>query len=123
MICFGFNAKCDGNCHKRRFHTPSYLNTDERSQNDAEAEFQENPHSRCGNKKVEGIISATDFVNIFGGGPKFGLIKGRYGGNLSAAVNEVVETIMERKVVKVYEEDSLEEAVETMFEKMWVAAR
>jgi len=79
--------------------------------------FRRIPIADAGTKRLEGIISATDFVNIFGGGPKFGLIKGRYGGNLSAAVNEVVETIMERNVVTVEETDSLEDAVETMFEK------
>ncbi len=79
--------------------------------------FRRIPIADAGTKRLEGIISATDFVNIFGGGQKFGLVKGRYGGNLSAAVNEVVETIMERKVVTVEETDSLEDAVETMFEK------
>jgi len=79
--------------------------------------FRRIPIADAGTKRLEGIISATDFVNIFGGGQKFGLIKGRYGGNLSAAVNEVVETIMERNVVTVEETDSLEDAVETMFEK------
>ncbi|MBO8180746.1 MAG: CBS domain-containing protein [Archaeoglobus sp.] len=79
--------------------------------------FRRIPIADAGTKRLEGIISATDFVNIFGGGQKFGLVKGRYGGNLSAAVNEVVETIMERNVVTIEETDSLEDAVETMFEK------
>jgi len=79
--------------------------------------FRRIPIADAGTRRLEGIISATDFVNIFGGGPKSGLIKGRYGGNLSAAVNEVVETIMERNVVTVEDADSLEDAVEIMFEK------
>lgn len=79
--------------------------------------FRRIPIADAGTKRLEGIISATDFVNLFGGGSKFGIVKGRYGGNLAAAVNEEVEKIMERKVVTVDYTDSFEDAVEIMFEK------
>lgn len=79
--------------------------------------FRRVPIADAGTKRLEGIISATDFVNIFGGGEKYGLVKGRYGGNLAAAVNEVVERIMQRNVVTVSSDDSFGDAIEIMFEK------
>ncbi|WP_290597287.1 MULTISPECIES: CBS domain-containing protein [unclassified Archaeoglobus] len=79
--------------------------------------FRRIPITDAGTKRLEGIISATDFVNLFGGGSKFGIVKGRYGGNLAAAVNEEVEKIMETKVITVDYTDSFEDAVEVMFEK------
>jgi len=79
--------------------------------------FRRIPITDAGTKRLEGIISATDFVNLFGGGSKFGIVKGRYGGNLAAAVNEEVEKIMETKVITVDYTDSFEDAVEVMFKK------
>ena len=79
--------------------------------------FRRIPIADAGTRRLEGIISATDFVNLFGGGAKFGIIKAKYGGNLAAAVNEEVEKIMETEVVTVDYTDSFEDAVETMFEK------
>lgn len=79
--------------------------------------FRRIPIADAGTRRLEGIISATDFVNIFGGGPKFGLVTGRHGGNLAAAVNEKVERIMERNVIRVSVKDTFVDAVELMFEK------
>ncbi|WP_456468824.1 CBS domain-containing protein [Archaeoglobus sp.] len=79
--------------------------------------FRRIPIADAGTKRLEGIISATDFVNLFGGGSKFGIVKGKYGGNLAAAVNEEVEKIMETNVITVDFTDSFEDAVEIMFEK------
>lgn len=79
--------------------------------------FRRVPIADAGTKRLKGIISATDFVNLFGGGSKFGIVKERHGGNLAAAVNEEVEKIMETKVVSVDYTASFEDAVEIMFEK------
>ncbi len=79
--------------------------------------FRRIPIADAGTKRLEGIISATDFVNLFGGGSKFGIVSGKYGGNLAAAVNSEVEKIMESKVVTVDYTASFEDAVEIMFEK------
>ncbi len=66
--------------------------------------FRRVPIADAGTKRLEGIISATDFVNIFGGGEKYGLVK-------------VVERIMQRNVVTVSSDDSFGDAIEIMFEK------
>ncbi len=79
--------------------------------------FRRIPVADAGTRRLEGIVSATDFVNLFGGGPKFEMIRNRYSGNLSAAVNAEIEEIMERDVVTVDYDASFEEAVETMFER------
>ncbi|MEM3699049.1 MAG: CBS domain-containing protein, partial [Archaeoglobaceae archaeon] len=46
-----------------------------------------------------------------------GIIRNRYNGNLSIAVNAEVKEIMERNVVAVSDDASVEELVELMFEK------
>ncbi len=79
--------------------------------------FRRIPIADPGTKRLEGIISATDFVNFFGGGSKYGIVEGRYGGNLAAAVNAELGEIMETDVVTVSYTDSFEDAVEIMFEK------
>ncbi len=79
--------------------------------------FRRIPIADAGTKRLEGIISATDLVNFFGGGSKYGIVSGRYGGNLAAAVNAEVEEIMETDVVTVDYTDSFEDAVEKMFEE------
>ena len=79
--------------------------------------FRGIPIADAGTKRLEGRISANDCVNLFGGGSKFGIVKGKYGGNLAAAVNEEVEKIMETNVITVDFTDSFEDAVEIMFEK------
>jgi len=79
--------------------------------------FRRIPVADPGTKRLEGIISATDLVNFFGGGEKYGVVSGRYEGNLAAAVNAEVEEIMETNVVTVKCTDSFEDAIETMFEE------
>ncbi len=79
--------------------------------------FRRIPIADPGTKRLEGIISATDFVNFFGGGSKYGIVEGRYDGNLAAAVNAEVGEIMETDVITVSYTDSFEDAVEIMFEK------
>ena len=79
--------------------------------------FRRMPIADAGTKRLEGIISATDLVNFFGGGEKHNIVLKRYGGNLSAAVNEYVDEIMVRDVVTVDVDSSWQEALEIMLEK------
>ncbi|MEM0088711.1 MAG: CBS domain-containing protein [Archaeoglobaceae archaeon] len=79
--------------------------------------FRRFPITDAGTKRLRGVITATDFVNFFGGGKKHGIIRNRYNGNLSIAVNAEVKEIMERNVVAVSDDASVEELVELMFEK------
>jgi CBS domain-containing protein len=79
--------------------------------------FRRIPVTDAGTKKLKGIITATDLINFFGGGNKHGIVRNRYNGNLSAAVNAEIKEIMEKDVITLSAEDSVEAAVELMFEK------
>ncbi len=79
--------------------------------------FRRMPIADAGTKRLEGIISATDLVNFFGGGDKHRIVIGRYNGNLSAAVNEYVDEIMVREVITVDYTASWQDALELMLEK------
>ncbi len=79
--------------------------------------FRRMPIADAGTKRLEGIISATDLVNFFGGGEKHRIVVERYNGNLSAAVNEYVDEIMVRDVVSIEPTASWQEALEIMLEK------
>ncbi len=79
--------------------------------------FRRMPIADAGTKRLEGIISATDLVNFFGGGEKHKIVVERFNGNLSAAVNECVDEIMVRDVVAVDCDASWQDALELMLEK------
>ncbi len=79
--------------------------------------FRRIPVTDAGTRKLKGIMTATDLINFFGGGSKHGIVRNRYNGNLSAAVNAEIKEIMERDVITLSAEDSVEAAVELMFEK------
>ncbi len=79
--------------------------------------FRRVPIADAGTRRLEGIITSTDIINFFGGGPKYQIVQNRYNGNLMAAVNEEVEEIMEKEVVSVEFTSSLEDAIELMLEK------
>lgn len=79
--------------------------------------FRRIPITDAGTRKLKGIITATDFINFFGGGKKHGIVRNRYNGNLASAVNAEIKEIMERNVIALSSKDSVESAVEIMFEK------
>lgn len=79
--------------------------------------FRRIPITDAGTRKLKGIITATDFINFFGGGKKHGIVRNRYNGNLAVAVNAEIKEIMERNVISLSVKDSVETAVELMFEK------
>ncbi len=79
--------------------------------------FRRMPVADAGTKRLEGIISATDLVNYFGGGEKHRIVIERFNGNLSAAVNEYVDEIMVREVVVVDCSSSWQDALELMLER------
>lgn len=56
--------------------------------------FRRLPVTDPGTRKLRGIITSGDIINFMGGGDKHQLVKGRHGGNLIAAVNESIRTIM-----------------------------
>ncbi|MCS7118549.1 MAG: CBS domain-containing protein [Archaeoglobaceae archaeon] len=79
--------------------------------------FRRFPITDAGTKRLRGVVTATDFVNFFGGGSKHGIVRNRYNGNLAVAVNAEVKEIMERDVVYIEKDASIEDLVELMFEK------
>ena len=79
--------------------------------------FRRLPIADPGTRRLEGIITATDIVNFFGGGDKHRVITGRYSGNVLAAVNEEVREIMEKNVVSLSFTDDVEDGLRLMLEK------
>ena len=78
--------------------------------------FRRIPVSVPGTKKLEGIVTATDIVNYFGGGEKFGIIQQNYAGNFYKAINEPIKTIMTHNVVSIRTTGKLKEAIQLMTE-------
>jgi len=76
--------------------------------------FRRLPIADPGTKRLEGIMTATDIINFFGGGSKHRIVEERYGNNLLAAVNEEVREIMERNVVSIEFTSSIEDGLETI---------
>ncbi len=62
-----------------------------------ECGFRRLPVTDAGTKKLQGIVTSGDVINFMGGGDKYQLVRIRHQGNLSAAVNESVRTIMTAK--------------------------
>jgi len=59
-----------------------------------ECGFRRLPVTDAGTKKLRGIVTSVDVINFMGGGDKYRLVRVRHNGNLCAAVNESVRTIM-----------------------------
>jgi CBS domain-containing protein len=78
--------------------------------------FRRIPVTVPGTQKLQGIITATDIVNYFGGGDKFQIIEQNYAGNFFKAINEPIRTIMTRNVVSVLATARLKEAIQLMIE-------
>ncbi len=65
-------------------------------------------------KTLIGIITSTDLVNYFGGGDYFKIIDEKHYGNLYAAMEEPLESIMNRNVIKAYIYEDLTSVLEKM---------
>ncbi|MBC7120689.1 MAG: CBS domain-containing protein [Candidatus Methanosuratus sp.] len=61
-----------------------------------------------------GIITATDLVNLFGGGEYYNLVKLRYGGRFFSTLYAPVDSIMTREVVSAGIEESFSEVLGKM---------
>ncbi len=70
----------------------------------------------AGTRKIEGIISARDLVDFFGGGEKRNIVKGEFEHNLFSAVNAPISKIMEGDVISIREDFSIRKAARTMLE-------
>ena len=61
--------------------------------------FRRLPVTDAGTKKLRGIVTSGDIINFMGGGDKYRLVEVRHNGNLIAALNENVRTIMTQQPV------------------------
>ena len=79
--------------------------------------FRRLPVTDAGTKKLRGIITSGDVINFMGGGDKYKLVQVRHGGNLLAAVNETVRTIMTQQCTTLAHDSHISDAVKTIVEK------
>ena len=79
--------------------------------------FRRLPVTDAGTKKLRGIITSGDVINFMGGGDKHQLVKGRHGGNLIAAVNESIRTIMTQQPETLPADARISDAVEVILRK------
>ncbi|HUU75015.1 MAG TPA: CBS domain-containing protein [Methanoregulaceae archaeon] len=80
--------------------------------------FRRLPVIDAGSRKIRGIITSGDIINFLGGGDKFNLVQVKHGGNLLAAINENVRTIMTQKMTTLHDSASISDAIEIIIEKM-----
>ena len=79
--------------------------------------FRRLPVTDAGTKKLRGIITSGDIINFMGGGDKHRLVEVRHNGNLIAAVNENVRTIMTQQPVALKHDACIRDAVEIIITK------
>jgi len=73
--------------------------------------FRRLPVTDAGTKKLRGIVTSGDIINFMGGGDKYRLVEVRHSGNLIAALNENVRTIMTGQPVTLGHDATIREAV------------
>ena len=65
-------------------------------------------------RRLVGIVTATDIVNYLGGGEYYAIVQKRHKDNIFSALREPVSSIMTREVVKAYYEETIEDVVSKM---------
>jgi len=73
--------------------------------------FRRLPVTDAGTRKLRGIITSGDIINFMGGGDKYRLVEVRHRGNLIAALNENVRTIMTQQPVTLGHDASIRDVV------------
>lgn len=79
--------------------------------------FRRLPITDPGTHKLRGIVTSGDVINFMGGGDKYQLVQVRHGGNLIAAVNESVRTIMTQQPETLTSDARISDAVDTILKK------
>jgi CBS domain-containing protein len=79
--------------------------------------FRRLPVTDAGTRQLRGIITSGDVINFMGGGDKHQLVNVRHGGNLLAAVNESVRTIMTQQIETLPHDARIQDAVEVIIRK------
>jgi CBS domain-containing protein len=78
-----------------------------------ERKFRHIPITNAGTNKIEGIITSFDIIDFLGG-DKSQLIENKYKGNLLAAINADISSIMQPHVVSIHSTGNIKEAFELM---------
>lgn len=73
--------------------------------------FRRLPVTDAGTQKLRGIITSGDIINFMGGGDKYQLVRVRHNGNLIAAVNESVRSIMTQQLATLDHDARISDAV------------
>jgi CBS domain-containing protein len=81
------------------------------------AGFRRLPVVDPGSRKLRGIITSGDVINFMGGGDKFNLVQVKHEGNLLAAINESVRTIMTQKLTSLPDRSLISDAVDIIIRK------
>jgi CBS domain-containing protein len=79
--------------------------------------FRRLPVTDAGTKQLRGIITSGDIINFMGGGDKYRLVEIRHNGNLIAALNENVRTIMTQQPTTLRDDAGIGDAVEIITTK------
>jgi CBS domain-containing protein len=79
--------------------------------------FRRLPVTDAGTKKLRGIVTSGDVINLMGGGDKYQLVLVRHNGNLLGAVNESVRTIMTQQLTTLPHTARISDAVEVIISK------
>jgi CBS domain-containing protein len=82
-----------------------------------ECGFRRLPVTDAGTRKLRGIVTAGDIIDMMGGGNKYNLVKKKHGGNLLPALNESIREIMTSKVVTLQSDAKIADAASLIVKK------
>jgi CBS domain-containing protein len=82
-----------------------------------ECGFRRLPVTDAGTRRLRGIVTAGDIIDMMGGGNKFNLVRKKHAGNLLSAINESVREIMTEKVVTLGKDAKIADAAALIVEK------
>ena len=79
--------------------------------------FRRLPVTDPGTHRMRGIMTASDIINLLGGGDKQTLVTVKHGGNLLAAVNESVREIMSSHYLSLRTTETIADALALILDK------
>ncbi|MDI6718930.1 MAG: CBS domain-containing protein [Methanomicrobiales archaeon] len=82
-----------------------------------ECGFRRLPVTDAGTRRLRGIVTAGDIIDLMGGGSKFNLVKRKHAGNLLAAINDSIREIMTQQVITIQNDARIADAVSIIIEK------
>lgn len=79
--------------------------------------FRRLPVTDPGTQRMRGIMTASDIINLLGGGDKQNLVTVKHGGNLLAALNESVREIMSGHYISLRAAETIADALSLIIER------